>query len=226
MGNKRRQISKAIKKKDKAYEKLSTQRYQLTLQQRTSLKNEIAQSLTKLSTRSERVLRKRIVPLGFRQNAVVLGFIPDFVHAFRKVIVEVDGPIHSDPKIRDRDEYKNSVFEREGYTVIRFFNHEVLNKLDYVVSVIKLAVEGKYEGEHEKVRVQEPKAKKERTRAKEIQAKTPVYHRHDKLRNKPKKGPKVVKEDGVWLRMPEPRSMLSSKEYIVVIPPKKLASAG
>lgn len=40
----------------------------------------------------------------------------------------------------ERDEARTRVLESEGYTVLRFWNHEVLQNLEGVVQVIEAAV--------------------------------------------------------------------------------------
>ena len=221
MGKKKNQRNNAKKTKEKAYRKLSTERSQLTLEQRRSLKEDIARSLTRLSTRAERILRKKIIPLGFVQNKVLLGYIPDFICEHRRLIIEVDGLIHTDPKVRENDQYREAVLEDAGYTVLRVTNDQVFKRLPWVVAVIKIALEGQYERAKQEIRKEESKAKKERTRSDTPQAKVSNKSRFGKVQVKPYKGPKVVKKDDHWIRMPEPRSMLSSVERIVVIPPPR-----
>lgn len=74
------------------------------------------------------------VDADFEPQKVVIGYIPDFVEEESKLIVEIDGPIHKYRK--QRDARRQGHLEKEGYTVIRFTNAEVLSSTWRVVKEI------------------------------------------------------------------------------------------
>ena len=97
---------------------------------------EIIRGLRKKSTNAERIFWKEVRNRkidGYkilRQHpirCVVDGrqriFIADFYCAERKLVVEIDGPVHDRQK--DYDKLRTQVIERMGMRVVRFTNDEV-----------------------------------------------------------------------------------------------------
>ena len=87
-------------------------------------------------------LLKRVqweVDADFEPQKVVIGYIPDFVEEESKLIVEIDGPIHK--YLKKRDARRQGHLEKEGYTVIRFPNSQVLSHTWRVVKEILRQVE-------------------------------------------------------------------------------------
>lgn len=56
----------------------------------------------------------------FRRQVPIGPYIADFVCAERKVIVELDGPLHADRA--GYDKARDQLLERQGYRVLRFSN--------------------------------------------------------------------------------------------------------
>jgi len=77
--------------------------------------------------------------LKFRRQLPISGYIVDFVCLEEKVIVEVDGGQHNDRQVQDAR--RTAVLEKSGFRVLRFWNNEVLEKLDSVLEEILRAVE-------------------------------------------------------------------------------------
>ena len=75
--------------------------------------------------------------LGFkiRRQHAIGRFIVDFVCIEKKLVVEVDGPIHEAQKREDRE--REQIIEGEGFRIIRFTNDQVLNSLPDVLKKIK-----------------------------------------------------------------------------------------
>jgi len=84
-------------------------------------------------------LRNKQLGIKFRQQHIVNKFIVDFCSIQSALIIEVDGKIHDRQKEKDSDRTK--ILEKEGYTVIRFSNDEILNDIEKVVSTIKKQIE-------------------------------------------------------------------------------------
>jgi very-short-patch-repair endonuclease len=60
--------------------------------------------------------------------------IVDFVCLERRLVIEVDGGQHSTQVRHDAE--RNAWLQREGYRVLRFWNHEVLTQIETVKNVI------------------------------------------------------------------------------------------
>jgi len=103
-----------------------------------------ARQLRKNLTKAERLLWKhlRLRQMGefkFRRQQPFDNFIADFVCFERRLIVEIDGGHHSEQPVRDakRDEY----LKRQGFTVLRLWNSEVLREIEAVKEKIISALE-------------------------------------------------------------------------------------
>ena len=82
---------------------------------------------------------KRFFDLKFVRQAPVGPYIPDFICKHPPIIVEVDGGQHAihDAQDRRRDDF----LRKRGYTVLRFWNNDVLSNIEGVLLTIKQAVE-------------------------------------------------------------------------------------
>ncbi len=96
-----------------------------------------AKNLRKNSTDAERVLwkvlrAKQVEGLKFRRQEPIGKYIVDFVCFEKDLIVEVDGGQHSEAVDAGRDAWLRS----QGFTVLRFWNHDVLQNIEGVLEVI------------------------------------------------------------------------------------------
>lgn len=73
----------------------------------------------------------------FRRQHPIKQFIADFYCAKADLIVELDGGIHNNPDVHERDINRTAELENLGITVIRFTNEEVFNDIDNVIERIK-----------------------------------------------------------------------------------------
>ena len=103
------------------------------------LKRERAKELRRAATPAERsawrVLRRyRREGACFRRQQVIDGFIVDFFSAPLRLVIEVDGGIHDDPLVHERDLARDAHLTRLGLTVIRIANADVTeSRLDTIV---------------------------------------------------------------------------------------------
>ena len=91
------------------------------------------------STEAERALWKhlRLRQLEnhkFRRQRSVGPFIVDFVCLEKNLVVEVDGGQHDTQ--RDRDSERTAWLEEKGFTMLRFWNNEVLANVEAVKEAI------------------------------------------------------------------------------------------
>ena len=90
-------------------------------------------------TKAERMLWERLKnkQLGakFRQQHIVNKYIVDFCSIEKALVIEVDGDIHD--KQKEADAQRSKILEKEGFTIIRFKNEEVINNIEFVISKIE-----------------------------------------------------------------------------------------
>jgi very-short-patch-repair endonuclease len=80
--------------------------------------------------------RKRVGNLRFRRQYRLGGYIVDFVCLAARLIVEVDGDSHD--QTYGHDQRRTQWLEGQGFRVIRFWNHEVIDNLEGVVRTIEI----------------------------------------------------------------------------------------
>lgn len=68
----------------------------------------------------------RLENLHFRRQYPLHGFIVDFACPEKRIIVEIDGCQHAGDHHAARDIRRDRVLEEAGWTVLRFWNHDVL----------------------------------------------------------------------------------------------------
>jgi very-short-patch-repair endonuclease len=110
-------------------------------------KKDLARSLRKRMTATERILwehlrDRQLMGCKFRRQQVVEGFIADFFSEYAKLVIEVDGAIHDVPVQRERDRRKDGVYRSRGLRVLRFRNTEVLENLPGVLDRISETLKG------------------------------------------------------------------------------------
>ena len=98
-----------------------------------------ARELRKKSTNVERFLwqhlrLRQINGVRFRRQRPIGAYIVDFVCLEEKLVIEVDGGQHNEMQVSDikRDEW----LRKEGFKVLRFWNHEVLTPIEDVKETI------------------------------------------------------------------------------------------
>jgi very-short-patch-repair endonuclease len=99
-----------------------------------------AKRLRKDSTDAERRLwsklrAKQLEGIKFRRQEPFRNYILDFVCYEKKLVIELDGSQHAENK--DYDNSRDAILAGERFTVLRFWDHEVLSNLDGVLEVIR-----------------------------------------------------------------------------------------
>jgi imidazole glycerol-phosphate synthase subunit HisF len=99
-----------------------------------------AKRLRKNMTGAEKVLwmhlKKGIDNIKIRRQHPIGLYIADFYCHKLKLIIEVDGSIHNEPDIIEFDEARQKDLEKWGYIILRFTNHQVMEKSDEVIRII------------------------------------------------------------------------------------------
>ena len=104
-----------------------------------------AQQLRKDMTEAEKKLWKRLrnrkfEGLKFRRQHPISRFIVDFYCHEKLLVLEVDGGIHEEAEVKERDEGREKELENFGLTVIRITNEEVLNNMNRVLEKLKTMI--------------------------------------------------------------------------------------
>jgi very-short-patch-repair endonuclease len=76
----------------------------------------------------------RLADYKFKRQKPIGNFIVDFVCFAQKLVVEVDGGQHADLQVRD--EARTEWLQAQGFQVLRFWNHDVLQRRDLVLEEI------------------------------------------------------------------------------------------
>jgi very-short-patch-repair endonuclease len=105
---------------------------------------EVAKRLRKTSTDAERFLwhslrARQVDGLRFRRQHPIGRDVVDFVCLERSIVVEIDGGQHAEDIHREKDKTRDQWLENEGFTVLRFWDHEVLSNREGVLEVIRKA---------------------------------------------------------------------------------------
>ena len=100
---------------------------------------DLARNLRKRSTDAERLLwrhlrARQLDGLKFRRQQPIGNYIVDFACLERGVVIELDGGQHASEVQKDRK--RDRWFEVEGFTVLRFWDNEVLTNTDGVLEVV------------------------------------------------------------------------------------------
>ena len=81
----------------------------------------------------------RFMEMKFKRQKPLGRYIVDFVCHEYNLIVEVDGGQHQENA--DYDRCRDAWLREEGYTVLRFWNHEVMQQTEVVLEAIRIAVQ-------------------------------------------------------------------------------------
>jgi very-short-patch-repair endonuclease len=81
-----------------------------------------------------RLRNGQLLGLKFRRQVPIGSFIADFCCRNPKFVVEVDGSQHS--QLATQDASRTRVLAEHGYTVVRFWDNEVLQDIDAVLEAI------------------------------------------------------------------------------------------
>jgi len=78
----------------------------------------------------------------FRRQVPIGPYFADFACHPLGLIIELDGAQHAEDDTRRYDERRTYFLESQGYKVLRFWNHEVMQELDAVLDTIFTVVNG------------------------------------------------------------------------------------
>jgi very-short-patch-repair endonuclease len=104
-----------------------------------------AREMRKQPTDAEKVLwgalrKHKFQGLHFRRQHQIGNTIADFYCHEKRLVVEVDGPVHLSPERQNADRVKNEYLDFAGMKVVRIQNEEVLGDLEGVLKKIGKAM--------------------------------------------------------------------------------------
>ena len=97
---------------------------------------ELRKNLTDAETLLWSLLRKEQLGIKFRKQHPIGPYIADFACLNPKLIIELDGGQHNEETARKRDNARTAFLEQQGFKVIRFWNHDLLQKTESVMKSI------------------------------------------------------------------------------------------
>lgn len=81
----------------------------------------------------------RFYGLKFKRQVYIGFYIFDFSCRDKMLLIELDGGQHSEVGISQKDKEKQQFAERQGYTVLHFWNSDIGNNLPGVLEAIRKA---------------------------------------------------------------------------------------
>ena len=113
---------------DKAYDREPTRRSR-------ELRNNATQAERRLC---QHLRSRQLTGVRFNRQVPIGPYICDLVARTPKLIIELDGGQHADAA--DYDANRTTFLQQRGYRVIRFWNNDVLENLEGVLTVIEEAL--------------------------------------------------------------------------------------
>ena len=80
----------------------------------------------------------RFMGLKFKRQKPMGRFIADFVCVEQRLIVELDGGQHAEQV--EYDQHRDAWLRSQGYTILRFWNNEVMQQLEGVLEQIRCTI--------------------------------------------------------------------------------------
>jgi very-short-patch-repair endonuclease len=84
-----------------------------------------------------RLRSRKIISYKFRRQQPIFDYIVDFYCHDLKLIIEVDGEIHSHAENIDSDKKRENILKTNGYNILRYTNLDIETDLDSVIAGIK-----------------------------------------------------------------------------------------
>ena len=106
----------------------------------------LSQNLRKNMTKEERHLWYdflKTYPIQFKRQYSFGTYIVDFYCYRAKLVVELDGSQHYEPKTAEYDTKRTAFLQEQGFLVLRFSNLDVMRKFREVCETIDMAVKNR-----------------------------------------------------------------------------------
>jgi adenine-specific DNA-methyltransferase len=97
----------------------------------------LRENMTDAERRLWKVLQwRQLQGFKFRRQAAIGEFVVDFACFSHKLVIELDGGQHNEVSARAYDQRRTDWLQSQGFRVLRFWNHHVMEDVDSVVEVI------------------------------------------------------------------------------------------
>lgn len=96
---------------------------------------ELRRNATDMEKRLRRAMREAFPEAKFRFQVPYGPYFVDFLSFPGKLIIEVDGGQHAEAV--EYDAARTRYLEAQGYTVLRFWNNDIFENLDGVLTIIR-----------------------------------------------------------------------------------------
>ena len=100
-----------------------------------------------------RLRSKKLYGYKFRRQQPIYDYVVDFYCHELKLIIEVDGEIHTYTETTDSDLKRDKIFKINGYHIVRLSNHEIetdvnaaVNKISSFIKTILSPSQGDHRG--------------------------------------------------------------------------------
>ena len=87
-----------------------------------------------------RLRMRQVEGWKFRRQQPIFDYIVDFYCHELKLIIEVDGEIHTLPELIKSDNHRNKLLTNNGFNIIHFTNHEIETNLDSSIKKIHAVI--------------------------------------------------------------------------------------
>ena len=108
-----------------------------------------SQELRKQMTKEERHLWYdflKTYPVQFKRQYSIGPYFADFYCYKAKIIVELDGSQHCEPKAMEYDRKRTAYLQKQGFLVLRFSNVDVITQFRAVCETIDTAINNRMQG--------------------------------------------------------------------------------
>jgi very-short-patch-repair endonuclease len=86
------------------------------------------------------VRNRKLIGCKFRRQVPIGRYVADFYSHERKLIVELDGGVHSDPEQQAHDQNRDTFLLSLGLRILRFSNEEALGDSEKILDQIRKAL--------------------------------------------------------------------------------------
>ena len=83
---------------------------------------------------------RKVFKVKFRRQHPIDIFIVDFYCHELKLVIEIDGEIHSEYETKEYDLGRTAELEKYGIIVLRFSNNQVIYHIDNVINKIQIRI--------------------------------------------------------------------------------------
>jgi len=106
-----------------------------------SARSELRNNLTSAENILWQEIRNKQLGLWFKRQVSISKFIVDFYCPQKKLIIELDGNIHKTKDHPTYDKQRDWYLKSMNFKILRFWNYDVINNLQHVLTQIKTVLE-------------------------------------------------------------------------------------